>query len=215
MQCGLPLQHRRVSAWNRYHSGARPLLPSAAHRPPLWQVWWGLWALLFPAPFLTSGQHCMCYLLWVTLTPGFYLLPVALGQAGDRTFHMVTQTEGAPPIPPPPTHTHTLLQRSHNFQLWVPVGFAVGFLCSREKCWAPPAPDPQGLVIMAPAPSFHLGRNLRPLSSQLLPEAVASLLELTLPFDFLLLLLMNWGVSPKKTCGVLIPVPQEEGLIWK
>ena len=49
----------------------------------------------------------MCYLLWVTLTPGFYLLPVALGQAGDRTFHMVTQTEGAPPIPPPPpTHTH-------------------------------------------------------------------------------------------------------------
>ena len=107
MQCGLPLQHRRVSAWNRYHSGARPLLPSAAHRPPLWQVWWGLWALLFPAPFLTSGQHCMCYLLWVTLTPGFYLLPVALGQAGDRTFHMVTQTEGAPPIPPPPTHTHT------------------------------------------------------------------------------------------------------------
>ena len=122
---------------------------------------------------------------------------------------------GCPSHTTPPPHTHTLLQRSHNFQLWVPVGFAVGFLCSREKCWAPPAPDPQGLVIMAPAPSFHLGRNLRPLSSQLLPEAVASLLELTLPFDFLLLLLMNWGVSPKKTCGVLIPVPQEEGLIWK
>lgn len=70
--------------------------------------------------------------------------------------------------------------------------FACGLSQPKREVMNRPCPvTPWSLVIMAPAPSFHLGRNMRPLLSQLLPEAVASLLELMLPFGFLLLLLMN------------------------
>lgn len=88
------------------------------------------------------------------------------------------------PYHPPPPHTHcfsaaTVPSSEHlTLCLWA--------FSAQER-----SADPWGLVFMAPAPFFHLGRNPRPLFSQLLTEAVASLLELMLPFDFLLLLLMS------------------------
>ena len=216
MQCGLPLQRRRVSAWSRYPGGARPLLPSAAHRPPLWWVWWGPWALLFPGQLLTSGQHCICYPARGMLTPGFTCFLWLWDRLWDRTFHVVTQTEGAHPIPPPPSTT--LLQCSCNFQLWAPILCLWAFSAQERSDDQPLPRDPVG-------PCNHGPCSLLPFREEQEASIVTAVARSCCFFTRINIALWFSSPtsyelrcvpqSPSKTCGVLIPVPQEEGMIWK
>lgn len=178
MQCGLPLQHRRVSAWSRYHGGTRPLLPVCCTQATAVTGVMGL-----AVSWSVSHQWTALLVLPALGNVDSWFLPASC-DFGTGRFIRSHGLRVPLPYHPPPPHTHcfsaaTVPSSEHLILcLWA--------FSAQER-----SADPWGLVFMAPAPFFHLGRNPRPLFSQLLTEAVASLLELTLPFDFLLLLLMS------------------------